>query len=130
MQAGEYNPNSSQILSPVKRLLCKLELLSLTIDNETSQDSSHRCLCSDGKRGLELQKGQLRLVHRESGNRLGTGLLLGYLPQSTPTPQAGIHGVGTSELVYLRSPPIDERSVLALASVFGGVIEILCSLPV
>lgn len=86
-------------------------------------------MCSDGKRRIELPKEQLRLAHRESGDKLLTGLLLVYLPQSSPAPQAGIHGVGGSELVYLRSPPIAERPVLALASVFGGVIEILCSLP-
>lgn len=33
VQLGDSIPNSSQILSPVKRLLCKLQLLSLTIDN-------------------------------------------------------------------------------------------------
>lgn len=76
-----------------------------------------------------MQKGQLRPAHREAGNKLLTGLLLGYLPQSSPPPQAGVHGVGGSELVSLRSPPFAERSVLALASVFGGVIEILCSHP-
>lgn len=36
---------------------------------------------------MELQKGQLRLAHRESGDKLLTGLLLGYLPQSSPTPK-------------------------------------------
>jgi len=34
-----------------------------------------------------------------------------------------------SGLVGLRAASIVERSALALASVFGGVIEILCCLP-